>query len=87
MPLSERRAKDKKDIEGVDSLFEPTTPPAAVPSKVVKMTLYVRPDQVVALEQIQLNERVRSGTKPDKSELIQEALDLLASKYGITASQ
>ena len=86
VPLSERRAKDKRDIEGVDSLFEPTASPSA-PSKVVKMTLYVRPDQVVALEQIQLNERVRTGTKPDKSDLIQEALDLLASKYGIAASQ
>lgn len=87
VPLSERRAKDREPVAGVDSIFEPSEPEPAEPTRVAKITLYVRPDQVVAIEQIQLNERVRTGSKPDKSALIQEAIDLLSQKYGIPASQ
>ena len=46
-----------------------------------KVTLYVRPDQVVGVESIQLSERKRTGQRRDKSSLVQEALDLLISKY------
>jgi hypothetical protein len=46
-----------------------------------KVTLYVRPDQVIGVEAIQLDERKRTGQRPDKSALVQEALDLLISKY------
>jgi hypothetical protein len=46
------------------------------------VTLYVRPDQVLAIEAIQLEERRRTGSRPDKSALVQEALDLLINKYG-----
>ena len=46
-----------------------------------KVTVYIRPEQVVAVEAIQLAERQRSGVKPDKSALMQEALDLLVEKY------
>ena len=46
-----------------------------------KVTLYVRPDQVIAIEDIQLRERKRTGGRPDKSTLVQEALDLLVEKY------
>jgi hypothetical protein len=46
-----------------------------------KVTLYVRPDQVVAIEAIQLQERRRTGIRPDKSALVQEGLDLLIRKY------
>lgn len=46
-----------------------------------KVTLYVRPEQVMELEEIQLKERRRTGTRPDKSDLVQEALDLLIAKY------
>lgn len=80
--LSERREKDKKG--GVDVLFaqpaDPTGPAAA--EKLVKATYYIRPEQVIALESIQLTERQRSGKRRDKSELVQEALDLLFEKYG-----
>ena len=48
-----------------------------------KVTLYVRPDQVLAIEAIQLEERRRTGSRPDKSALVQEALDLLINKYGL----
>lgn len=51
--------------------------------QLAKVTLYVRPDQVLAIEAIQLEERRRTGSRPDKSALVQEALDLLMKKYGI----
>ena len=49
--------------------------------QLAKVTLYVRSEQVVAIEAIQLDERRRTGSRPDKSALVQEALDLLISKY------
>jgi hypothetical protein len=48
-----------------------------------KVTLYIRPDQVVAIEKIQLEQRQKTGRKPDKSDLVQEALDLLEQKYAL----
>jgi hypothetical protein len=82
MSLSQRRSDDQK---GVDALFEPTV--AAVPAgekaaeKLVKATYYIRPEQVIALERVQLAERQRLGKRRDKSELIQEAIDLLIAQY------
>ncbi len=77
--LSERRAKDKR---GVDVLFEADEQPRREEKpRLAKITLYVRPDQVTSVEDIQLGERKRTGKKPDKSDLIQEALDLLIEKY------
>ncbi len=58
-------------------------PPANKP-KLEKVTLYVRPEQVMHLEEIQLQERRRTGKRPDKSDLVQEALDLLIQKYSKT---
>ncbi|HEX5735617.1 MAG TPA: hypothetical protein VF131_22510 [Blastocatellia bacterium] len=46
-----------------------------------KVTLYLRPDQVIAIESIQLQERKRTGSRRDKSVLVQEAIDLLIAKY------
>ena len=46
-----------------------------------KVTLYIRPDQVAAIEEIQLNQRRKTGRKPDKQDLIQEAVDLLIQEY------
>lgn len=53
----------------------------AVRPKLEKVTLYVRPDQVLAIEEIQLEQRRRTGKRADKSDLVQEALDLLIQKY------
>lgn len=77
--LSERRATDRK---GIDLLFE--SEPAQEPKKkqdVAKVTLYIRPEQVLAIEKIQLAERERTGQRKDKSVLIQEAIDLLVEHY------
>lgn len=83
--LSERRAKDSSRGGGVDALFAapaPTVDNVSVSPKLVKATYYVRPEQVLAIESIQLAERQKSGKRRDKSELVQEALDLLIKKYG-----
>jgi hypothetical protein len=83
--LKERRAKDKR---GVDAIFETSTrvSEAGEPKEpLAKVTLYIRPDQVVAIEDIQLAERKSTGKRPDKSALVQEALDLLIAKYSKTA--
>jgi hypothetical protein len=51
------------------------------PAQLQKVTLYIRPEQVFKLEEIQLQERRRTGVRPKKSELVQEALDLLIQRY------
>ncbi len=80
--LSERRANEKR---GMDVLFEQEDRVAdrveREKPELAKVTLYVRPDQVTAIEDIQLRMRKRTGKKPDKSDLIQEALDLLIEKH------
>ena len=81
VPLSERKRNSPK---GVDAVIQPTEKVEGTETEekaVEKVTLYIRPEQVVALEQIQLAERLRTGKKPKKSELVQEALDLLIEKY------
>lgn len=47
----------------------------------VKITVFIRNDQMADIEQIQVDERRRTGTKPDKYKLAQEAYDLLIQKY------
>jgi len=61
----------------------PSSVGSAADKQLAKVTLYVRPDQVLAIEAIQLEERWRTGSRPDKSALVQEALDLLINKYGL----
>ena len=83
IPLSERRLQDRR---GVDAIIGETgagdvgQATASAP-RLEKVTLYVRPDQVLAIEEIQLKQRRATGRKPDKSDLIQEAVDLLIQKY------
>lgn len=50
-------------------------------SNLVKTTIFIRNDQMIELEQIQVDERRRTGIKPDKYLLAQEAYDLLIQKY------
>jgi len=90
VPVSDRRNQDRRnqDRRGIDAILgdsaaTPPDAPAARP-KLEKVTLYVRPDQVVRIEEIQLQERRRTGKRPDKSDLVQEALDLLIQKYSKT---
>jgi hypothetical protein len=46
----------------------------------VKVTFYIRPDQLAELENYQLVERKRTGKRPSKMVLVREALDLWIEK-------
>lgn len=85
--LNERREQDRKGIDAIvtDTASELSGSGLGRRAKVEKVTLYVRPEQVMKLEEIQLAERRRTGKRPDKSDLVQEALDLLIQKYSQTA--
>lgn len=65
-------------VETASPAQQPEVPPKPVLSKV---TIYIRPEQVIAIESIQLAQRQSTGKKPDKSDLLQEAVDLLIAKY------
>jgi len=83
MSLKERRQADARGVDAI--ITAPTTLTADLADEakpeVTKVTLYIRPDQVVALERIQLEQREQTGKKPDKSVLVQEALDMLTERY------
>ena len=94
IPLSERRANDARGVEVLFRSAEENAetqqsiagePENGVSAKTVlaKVTIYIRPEQVVAIESIQLAQRQQTGQKPDKSALLQEAVDLLIAKYQI----
>lgn len=92
IPLSERRASDARGVEVLFRSPEKNAeaqqqiagePESEAPTKLVlaKVTIYIRPEQVIAIESIQLAQRQQTGQKPDKSALLQEAVDLLIAKY------
>ena len=47
----------------------------------VKATFYLAPDDIIALEELQLQIRKRTGRKANKSELMREAIALLVKEY------
>lgn len=47
----------------------------------VRMSYNIRPEQDLDLEEVQKTLRLRTGKKPTKSELVEEAIDLLTEKY------
>jgi hypothetical protein len=81
----EKRSRTKPPLRAGQNGHPSKPPQVAVKSTpdkhLSKVTLYVRPDQVLAIEAIQLEARRRTGSRPDKSTLVQEALDLLIGKY------
>lgn len=93
--VSERRGKDARGLDAFFSTSKNTGEAETVDEAnaqsietentskptLAKVTLYIRPDQVLAIESIQLEQRQKTGKKPDKSDLIQEALDLLVEHY------
>ncbi|MBY0373987.1 MAG: hypothetical protein K2Q23_08320 [Bryobacteraceae bacterium] len=83
--LTQRRDLDKKGVElilgGGSTSTGESVPVGKERPRIEKVTLYVRADQVLGIEEIQLAERQLTGKKPDKSDLVQEALDLLLEKY------
>jgi hypothetical protein len=88
--IGDRRRREE-ERKGIDAIVQDTAAgedagSSAVKPRLEKVTLYVRPDQVMKIEEIQLAERRRTGKRPDKSDLVQEALDLLIQKYSNTSS-
>lgn len=81
VPISGRLQEKEIDAAGGEGNHSSASKP-----KLEKVTMYIRPDQVAKVEEIQLSERQRTGKRPDKSDLIQEALDLLIQKYSNTSS-
>lgn len=47
----------------------------------VKATFYLAPEDIIALEELQLKIRKREGRKANKSELMREAIALLVKEY------
>lgn len=41
----------------------------------IKVTVYIRPDQLASLEEFQVVERKKTGKRPSKMVLVREALD------------
>jgi hypothetical protein len=86
-PISPKEENTPLPGNGTPPVPERSTAPAGEAvieeraASLAKVTLYVRPEQVLAIEEIQVSERRRTGRKRDKSELIQEAIDLLIAQY------
>lgn len=88
-PLSEEAQSQQENSQNLSSQelvpatsqAEFSSPAAEAKPALTKVTVYIRPEQVVAIESIQLVQRQRTGQKPDKSALLQEAVDLLIAKY------
>ena len=79
--VGNRRESDISEGDAMSAKLKKATPKFLPNKELAKVTLYLRPDQVIAIESIQLQERKRTGIRPDKSDLVQEAIDLLVSKY------
>lgn len=47
----------------------------------IKVTVYIRPDQLASLEEFQVVERKKTGKRPSKMVLVREALDQWIEKY------
>jgi hypothetical protein len=62
---------------GIPAHQQASVPAAAATDELVKATFYLKPDQVMKLEQLRLARRQR-GQKIDKSALVREAIDALA---------
>ncbi len=43
----------------------------------VKVTVYLQPDDVVTIDELQIAEFKRTGKKPEKSELVSRAIQML----------
>jgi len=74
--VGERLAEDKKEAGG---LFQSTKQ-----ARRIKATFYIKPELAHGLEAIQFKLWQDTGKKRGKSALVEEALELLIEKYGIT---
>ncbi len=88
-PVAATLFRSREEIEQEESGEPPAakdSPPAHMHARAdeprrIRMSYNIREEQDVALEDIQAQIRRETGTKPTKSELCEEALDLLIAKY------
>jgi hypothetical protein len=57
---------------------EPEPPPTDSPR--IKATFYLYPEDIVTIDQIQTNEFLRTGKKPQRSEIVSRALRLIGEQ-------
>ncbi len=50
--------------------------------KRIKVTVYLNPDDVVAVDELQIAEFKKTGKKPEKSEIVSRAIQLLKQSDG-----
>lgn len=58
----------------------PPSQPPTTPRERIKATFYLAPEDVVTIDRIQTQEFLRTGKKPQRSEIVSRALRLLASQ-------
>lgn len=71
-------AEDKVSVDKSSSSELETKPEK---EEFLKVTVYIRPDQLAELEEFQVRERKKTGKRPSKMILVREALDLWIEKY------
>src|SRR4051812_41996804 len=81
-PSEQEASEPASQQASIASQQQSVSPPSQLasntPSSLIKVTLYLTPEQNLKLETIRL-ERKRKGEKVDKSELVREAIDRLES--------
>ena len=88
-PVGGSLFRSKEEIEQEESSEAPTdqeVTPAHMHARAdeprrIRMSYNIREEQDIAIEDIQAQIRRETGNKPTKSELCEEALDLLIAKY------
>ena len=62
---------------------QPSRQPASKPSKRqrIKATFYLRPEDIIAIDEMQTKRFRAQGKKPEKSELVSEAIQLLSHQH------
>ncbi len=68
------------ESEIMKDFYKPSAQDPDAPG-LVKATFYLAPDDIIALEELQLQIRKRTGRKANKSELMREAIALLIKEY------
>ncbi|MCS6936946.1 MAG: hypothetical protein NZ610_05650 [Candidatus Bipolaricaulota bacterium] len=69
------------ESEIMKAFYKPSAVKNAHEPGLVKATFYLAPEDIIALEELQLQIRKREGRKANKSELMREAIALLVKEY------
>ena len=78
-----REEQDQPAVQASEhSASQPSSHLATQPAKQrrIKATFYLRPDDIIAIDEMQTKRFRAQGKKPEKSELVSEAIQLLAQQ-------